>query len=167
MYRSSFRLAFVLAALAVLAAVAPLRAETVIVPGENLHVIVDIDHCALAGSVVCGGTGSALVPAAAGNDSVVLMIVQVKAANGNAVGGLTESDFALSAIINPPPGVSLSIVDSTVCPACFSELPTGAYRMAVRPAAGNWGEGTYITHLEVSNASGASARTVIPINIAP
>ena len=165
MYRYSFKKALLMVFLFVCWISAPAWADTVIVPGENLHVVIDIDHCDQS-TLVCGGTGS-VGAAATTNDSVVVMIVQVKANNGNAVGGLALTDFALDTVLAATGGVGLLIVDAATCPLCFSELPTGTYRLAVRPTFGNWGTGTYVTHLEVSNASGASARTVIPINIEP
>ncbi len=140
------------------------RAETLLFPGRNLEVVIDVDHCALAGAIMCGGTGS-LVPAAVGNDSIVAVFVHVRANNGTPVGGLAQSAFDLSDVFNPS-GVGLAIVDATVCPNCFSELPNGVYRMAVRPVAANWGTGTYVTYLEVTGAAG-SARSLLALDVAP
>jgi hypothetical protein len=139
------------------------NAQTIIVPNQNLDVVIDVDACDLAGSVVCGGAGST-VAAAVGNDSVVVVFVHARAANGSPITGLAEGDFSFTAVQNPPPGVSLGFVQTSVCGVCFQEFPDGVYRFALRPVTGDWAEGTYIQVLQVT--SGANTRQVmIPVDV--
>ncbi|MEQ8354260.1 MAG: hypothetical protein RH942_01875 [Kiloniellaceae bacterium] len=139
------------------------NAETVIVPSRNIDVVLDIDQCASAGSVLCGGSGS-VGAAAVGNDSIVEAMIHVKLGNGSPVSGLAEGDFSLIGIQNPPPGVSPVFVQTAVCAACFAEQTAGVYRMAIRPSSGDWGDGTYMVVLEIT--SGAVTRqVVVPIDV--
>ena len=138
-------------------------ADTLVVPGNNLDVFVDIDTCA-QGFTWCSGSGS-VGPAAAGNDSVVGVVIHVKRNNGTPVSGAPENFFALSSITNPAPGVTPVFVDSVTCPACFSEPETGVYRLAARPSSGNWGEGTYMVLLEFGPAGTPFFQTVVPFDI--
>jgi hypothetical protein len=140
------------------------NAETVIVPNQNLDVVIDIDVCTMAGHVLCGGTGSALTPAAVGNDSIVVVFVSVRAANGQPVTGLAETDFSFTAVQNPPLGMSLGFVRTAVCGVCFAEFPTGVYRFAMRPVSGNWVEGTYIQVLEAS-VGAVTRRVIVPVTV--
>jgi len=140
------------------------NAETVIVPNQNLDVVIDIDACTMAGHVLCGGTGSALTPAAVGNDSIVVVFVNVRTANGQPVTGLAETDFSFTAVQNPPLGISLGFVQTSVCGVCFAEFPDGVYRFALRPVTGDWVEGTYIQVLEVS-AGPVTRRVIVPLTV--
>jgi hypothetical protein len=155
---------FILAMLLLVAGIAAVRAETIIVPGHNIDVYLDIDHCAQAGMVLCGGSGSTGA-AAVGNDSIIAVMVHVTKDNGLPAGGLTESAFALTAIMNPAPGVSPVFVPTSACAACFAEQTAGVYRLAIRPAAGTWGDGTYMAVLEVTGGGGTTRQTVVPIDI--
>ena len=160
-----YSLLFFVTALAVnsIANAQSIHEGTIIVPNQNLDVVIDVDACGLPGGVVCGGAGS-LVAAAVGNDSVVVVFVYARAANGQPITGLTESDFSFTAVHNPPPGVSLGFLQTAVCGVCFQEFPDGVYRFAMRPVAGNWAQGTYIQVLQVT--SGAVTRQVmIPVEV--
>ena len=139
------------------------NAETIIVPNQSLAVVIDVDACDLSGHVLCGGTGS-LVAAEVGNDSIVVVFVHVRTANGQPVTGLSESDFSFVAVQNPPLGISLGFVQTVVCGACFAEYPDGVYRFAMRPVTGDWVEGTYIQVLEVS-AAAVTRRVVVPVQV--
>ncbi|WP_193368442.1 hypothetical protein [Pelagibius marinus] len=138
------------------------NAETIIVPNQNLDVVIDVDACDIAGHVLCGGTGSSGA-AAVGNDSIVVVFVYARTANGLPITGLAEGDFSFTALQNPG-GISLVFVQSGVCPACFAEFPDGVYRFALRPVSGNWDDGTYIQALQVT--SGANTRqVVVPVQV--
>jgi hypothetical protein len=139
------------------------NAETIIVPNQNVEVVIDVDACTMAGHVLCGGTGSALTPAAVGNDSITVVFVNVRASNGQPVTGLAETDFSFTAVQNPS-GISLGFVQTAVCGVCFAEFPDGVYRFALRPVSGNWGEGTYIQVLEVS-AGPVTRRVIVPVTL--
>ena len=140
------------------------NAQSVIVPSVSLDVVLDIDLCDSAGQVLCGGTGSTGA-AVVGNDSVIAVYVQVKRADGTPVGGLAESAFTTYAIANPPLGVSLVFVSTTVCAACFAEQTTGVYRLAMRPSSGNWSAGTYIVLLQVTGGGGITRQLLVPVDI--
>lgn len=137
---------------------------TIIVPNQNIDVVIDVDACAMAGHVLCGGTGSALTPAAVGNDSIAVVFAYVRAANGQPVTGLAETDFSFTAVQNPPLGISLAFVQTAVCGVCFAEFPDGVYRFALRPVTGNWVEGTYIQVLEVT-AGPVTRRVILPVTV--
>lgn len=140
------------------------NAQTVTVNNVSLDVILDIDVCASAGNVLCGGSGSSGA-AAVGNDSVIAVYVQAKRADGTPVGGLAETAFVATAIANPPPGVSLAFVSTGVCAACFAEQTTGVYRLAMRPVTGDWAEGTYVVLLQVTAGGGATRQVLLPVDI--
>ncbi len=140
------------------------NAETVIVSNQNVEVVIDVDACTIPGHLLCGATGSALTPAAVGNDSITVVFVNVRAANGQAVTGLAEGDFSFTAVQNPPPAISLGFVQTAVCGVCFAEFPDGVYRFAMRPVTGDWGDGTYIQVLEVT-AGPVTRRVVIPVTV--
>ena len=138
------------------------NAETRVVSGTNLTVVIDLDACDF-GYDFCTDSGSSGA-AADGNDSVVSVVVQVTRNNGNPVAGLSESDFSMSAITNAGPGVSPVFVDTASCASCFMEPEPGVYRLAVRPTFGNWGDGTYVAMIVVSSGA-VSRQTIIPIDI--
>lgn len=155
-----FSLIFFLTALAVTSIA---NAETIIVPNQNLDVVIDVDACDMAGHVLCGGTGSSGA-AAVGNDSIVVVFVYARTANGLPITGLAEGNFSFTAVQNPPLGIGLGFVQTGVCGVCFAEYPDGVYRFAMRPTSGNWVEGTYIQVLQVT--SGANTRqVVIPVQV--
>ncbi|MEO3430838.1 hypothetical protein AAFN88_18430 [Pelagibius sp. CAU 1746] len=158
-----FSLLFFITALAVTSIANAQSGEgTIIVPNQNLDVVIDVDACDIAGHVLCGGTGSSGA-AAVGNDSIVVVFVQVRTANGLPITGLAEGDFSFTALQNPG-GISLVFVQTAVCPACFAEFPDGVYRFALRPVSGNWDAGTYIQALQVT--SGANTRRVlVPLQV--
>ena len=147
-----------------LATTAIANAQTVVVPGQNLDVVLDIDLCDSAGQVLCGGSGSTGA-AAVGNDSIIGVYIQAKLANGTPVSGLTETAFSLYAIANPPTGVNLAFVQTSVCTACFAEQTTGVYRLAIRPVTGNWAEGTYVVLLQVTTTGGITRQLLVPVDI--
>lgn len=147
----------------VLAVTGIANAETVIVPNQNLDVVIDVDACDMAGHVLCGGTGSSGA-AAVGNDSIVVVFVHARAANGQPITGLAEGDFSFTAVQTPPLGINLTFVQTAVCGVCFVEFPDGVYRFALRPITGDWGDGTYIQVLEVS-AGPVTRRVIVPVTV--
>ena len=116
-----YSLLFFVTALAVtsIAQAQSIHDGTIIVPNQNLAVVIDVDACDMSGHVLCGGTGS-LTAAAVGNDSIAVVFVHARTANGQPVTGLTESDFS------------------------------GVYRSSLRPVSGGWFYVTYIQVFEVS-----------------
>lgn len=138
-------------------------AETLVIPGPNLDVFVDIDTCA-QGFTWCSGSGS-VGPAADGNDSVVGIVIHVKRNNGSPVTGAPETFFALTTITSPS-GLTTGFVDSVTCAACFAEPVPGVYRLAARPnSGGDWMDGTYMLLLEFGPAGTPFFQTVIPLDI--
>ena len=133
-----------------------LFAQTLVVPGANPKVFVDVKHCEWASSM-CSGSGS-VGPAASGNASIVTIYYQGTSA------GLAESSFSFGSITNPG-GVTPAFVSSVTCAACFSEQQPGVYRLAARPAAGNWAGGTYVVLLTVTRPAGGSVSMMVPIDI--
>jgi len=124
--------------------------------------VIDVDACDLPGHVLCGGTGSS-VAAAVGNDSIVVVFVYARAANGQPITGLAEGDFSFTAVQNPG-GINLGFVQTAVCGVCFAEYPDGVYRFAMRPVSGNWAEGTHIQVLEAT-AGAITRQVVIPVDV--
>jgi hypothetical protein len=131
-------------------------AQTLVVPGSNPKVFVDVKHCEWNSSF-CSGSGS-VGPAASGNASIVLIYYQ------GTTPGLAESNFSFGSVTNPG-GVTPALVSSALCAACFSEQQPGVYRFAVRPAAGNWAGGTYVAVLTVTRPAGGSVSIMVPIDI--
>lgn len=147
-----------------LAVTAIANAQPAVVADDNLVVVVDVDVCDAGGLDMCTDTGS-LVTAAAGNSSVVAVIVQVKRNNGTPVAGLAEGDFSLNTVTNRAPAADPIFVSTAVCANCFWEPQPGVYRLGVQPAFGGiWGEGTYTTLLRVSSGN-VTREVVIPIDI--
>ena len=147
-----------------LVSVAIANAQPAIVADDNLIVVVDVDVCDAGGLDMCTDTGS-LVAAAAGNSSVVAVIVQVKRNNDNPLAGLAEGDFSLHTVTNRAPAADPIFISTVVCASCFVEPQPGVYRLGVQPAFGGiWGEGTYTTLLRVTSGN-FSREVVIPIDI--
>lgn len=135
---------------------------TVVTSGRvAFAVLVDEDMCVAPGISMCVDTGSA-VPAASGNSSVVGIHVHLRNRNGP-ITGLAELDFEVYAVTNPN-GTSPVFARTGLCASCFSEPQPGVYRLAIKPANGNWITGTWVTKLEVSLPNGV-AETIIPIDI--
>jgi len=152
----------ILAFAALLAGATAQAGETLVISGRFLDVFVDLDTCEQT-FTWCSDSGS-VGPAADGNDSVVVVAIHVKGPLGNPVTGLLESDFTLRSITNAA-SPSPVFVDSLSCAACFAEPEAGVYRLAVRPAWNTWGDGTYMSLLEVTVPSGAIRQSVIPFDI--
>ena len=131
-------------------------AQTLVVPGTIPKVFVDVKHCEWPSSL-CSGSGS-VGSAANGNASIVAIYYQ------GATSGLTLANFALSSVTNPG-GVTPAFVSSVSCAACFSEQQPGVYRLAARPAFGNWAGGTYVALMTVTRPTGSSVTMMIPIDI--
>jgi hypothetical protein len=132
-------------------------AQTLVIPGGNPKVFVDVKHCEWASSL-CSGSGS-VGPAANGNASIVVIYYQ------GTTPGLAESNFSFGSVTNPG-GVTPALVGSAACAACFSEQQPGVYRFAVRPAAGNWSGGTYVVVMTATRPAGGSVSIMVPIDIA-
>ncbi|NIA69225.1 hypothetical protein HBA54_11550 [Pelagibius litoralis] len=150
------------ASLVLLVQAAPILAGPSAVFTNNLDVLVHVDHCA-SGSTLCTGSSSS-GEAAAGNDSIVEVIVHAKRPNGTPFAGLAESAFSLTSITNQGAGVTPVFVGSAICAACFLEVEPGVYRLASRPSFGTWGAGTYSVLLKVTNGN-ATRQVVVPIHI--
>lgn len=133
-----------------------LFAQTLVVPGANPKVFVDVKHCEWT-STLCSGSGS-VGHAANGNASIVAIYYQ------GTTSGLAQSNFSLSSVTNPG-GVTPVFVSSAICAACFAEPEPGVYRLAARPAFGNWADGTYVVLLTVTRPAGGSVSVMIPIDI--
>lgn len=131
-------------------------AQTLVVPGANPKVFVDVKHCDWTSSL-CSGSGS-VGAAANGNASIVAIYYQ------GTTSGLAESSFSLSPVTNPG-GVTPAFVSSATCAACFAEQQPGVYRLAARPAFGNWADGTYVVLLTVTRPAGGSVSVMVPIDI--
>lgn len=151
-----------LASIALLTQSGPADADPSAVFTKNLDVLVHVDTCAW-GPSWCSGSGSS-GEAAAGNNSVVEVIVHAKRPNGTPFAGLAESAFSLTSITNPVPGVTPVFVNSATCAACFLEVEPGVYRLASRPAFGNWGAGSYTVLLKVTNGN-VTRQVTLPIHI--
>ena len=132
-----------------------LAGDTVVATRLKTTVLVDVGTCSWS-PTWCIDSGS-VGTAAAGNNSVVGVVVQVPNA------GLAETAFSLGSISNPG-GVTPSFVPSTACASCFSEVQPGVYRLAARPAFGNWASGSYTVLLTVATP-GPDKTIVIPIDI--
>ena len=132
-------------------------AQTLVVPGTIPKVFVDVKHCERDSSTLCSGSGS-VGPAANGNASIVAIYYQ------GTTSGLTLANFSLASVTNPG-GVTPAFVSSVNCAACFAEPQPGLYRLAARPAFGNWASGTYVALLTVTRPTGGSVTTMIPIDI--
>lgn len=131
-------------------------AQTTVVPGAVPKAIVDVAHCNWV-STLCSGSGS-VGPASAGNASIVAFYYHGSTA------GLTQTNFSISSVTNPG-GVTPVFVSAATCPACFAEPQPGVYRLAMRPAFGNWAGGTYVVLLTVTRPTGASTTVLVPIEI--
>lgn len=140
---------------------APSQADVFIVNHDRLNVIVDMDACDNTSLTLCSGTGSTS-GATASNNAVAIVHVHVHLPNGSPISGLTQSDFRLTAITNGGSGVTPGFVASATCGACFAEPEPGVYRLAARPTFGDWGDGSYVTLLDVSIPSGNTRQTIIP-----
>ena len=147
---------------AFLAMTAIANAQTTVAIGQNLGVVLDIDACT-SGFDFCSDSGS-VGPAASSNNSVISVVVQVKRNNGTPFTGLTESSFSISSITNAGFGVTPAFVPTATCASCFLEVEPGVYRLAARPAFGDWGDGTYVSLIEVSSGA-VSRQTIVPIDI--
>ena len=150
------------ASLVLLAQASVAQAGSSAVFTNNLDVLVHVDHCGQGGTLCSGSSSSGA--AAAGNDSIVEVIVHVKRPNGTPFAGLAESAFSLTSITNRGTGITPAFVNSAVCSACFLEVEPGVYRLAARPSSGDWGEGTYTVLLKATNGN-ATRQTVVPIHI--
>ncbi len=131
-------------------------AQTLVVPGGNPKVFVDVKHCDWS-STLCSGSGS-VGSAANGNASIVAIYYQ------GTTPGLSQSNFSLSSVTNPG-GVTPAFVSSAICAACFAEPQPGVYRLAARPVFGNWADGTYVVLLTVTRPAGGSVSVMVPIDI--
>ena len=131
--------------------------QTLVVAGfKNVTALVDVNLCSWT-PTLCSDSGSVGV-AAAGNDSVVGIYLHV------ATAGLAEAAFSMTAITNPG-GVSPVFVNTALCSSCFAEPEPGVYRLAARPASGNWAGGTYVAQITVTKPTGAALTVLIPIDI--
>lgn len=128
---------------------------TQVISRSQTTVLVDVNLCSFA-STRCTDSGSVGV-AADGNDSVVGILVQIPNT------GLGETAFSLGSITNPG-GVTPTFVTTAACASCFSEPQPGVYRLAARPAKGNWASGSYTVLLTVATP-GPDKTVVIPIDI--
>lgn len=140
------------------ALLAPLgaAAETTVVNGGLPKVFVDVSHCQWT-STLCSGSGS-IGAATGGNSSIVAFYYH------GTTSGLLQSSFTLSSVTNPG-GVTPVFVSSTTCPACFAEPQPGVYRLATRPAFGNWATGSYVVLLTVTRPTGVATTVLVPIDI--
>lgn len=142
--------------LAALLGPAVAAAQTAVVPGAVPKVLVDVSHCQWT-STLCSGSGS-VGPSASGNASIAAFYYHGTTA------GLAQMNFTLSSVTNPG-GVTPAFVSAATCPACFAEPQPGVYRLAVRPAFGNWAGGTYVVLLTVTRPTGGSTTALVPIDI--
>jgi hypothetical protein len=131
-------------------------AQTTVVPGALPKVLVDVGHCQWT-STLCSGSGS-VGAAASGNASIVAIYYHGTTA------GLAQSSFTISSVTNPG-GVTPVFVSAATCPACFAEPQPGVYRLAARPAFGNWAGGTYVIVMTVTRPNGTSTSVLTPIDI--
>jgi hypothetical protein len=131
--------------------------QTLVVAGfKNVTALVDVNLCSWT-PTMCSDSGS-LGVAAVGNDSVVGIYLHL------ATAGLAESAFSMTAITNPG-GVSPVFVSTALCASCFAEPEPGVYRLAARPAVGNWSGGTYVAQVTVTKPAGGTLTVLIPIDI--
>lgn len=131
-------------------------AQTTVVPGTIPKVFVDVKHCQWT-STLCSGSGS-VGPAANGNASIVAIYFHGTTA------GLSAANFTISSVTNPG-GVTPVFVSAAICAACFAEPQPSVYRLAARPAFGNWAGGTYVVLMTVTRPTGASVSVVVPLDI--
>ena len=132
-------------------------AQTLVVAGGVPRIFVDTKPCDGV-STMCSDSGS-VGAAASGNTSIVAIYYQ------GATVDLTAANFALSSITNRGSGVTPAFVSTAVCASCFAEVQPGVYRLAARPAFGNWGGGTYVVLMTATRPVGGSVNVMVPIDI--